>query len=686
MVKKISLMVLSFFLGTKISWAEHEIPRKVLAFYDSKTISDPFFTPLHQRVEIWLNHLGLELVFRPLSESLPSEEEMSEFRGVITWYPRMNVVSDPKSYCSWMNEQMKRGRKVVILGQLGFLQKEGKLILPECENMLQTLGLHYESEFSDNPFFFEIVKKDSSLVEFERKLDLTENLTYHLVRAQQGASVFLKIKRRDLSNSVSDMVFVTGQGGYVHEGYIQYRNSGLGKMHWRIHPLKFLSQAFKMKGLPRPDVTTVNGRRIAYSQIDGDGIFNVSHLDQKSYAGEIIYDDILKKYSEFPFSVSLITGYLDMNPYHNQRSLQMYRNLLGASNVEPASHGYAHPLIWKKGTLALHIPGYTYQAEKEVAGSVTMMNDLMRQLGLSKKARLFQWTGNALPTEEAMISADRAGLLNINGGGGRLDHQYDSYSFLYPLSRVVAGHRQIYSSFSNENIYTNQWGGPYYGFVDVLESFWKTENPIRIKPINIYFHYYSGERVASLRALETIFQKVLSQPIFPMFAGDYSQIVSGFFQGHMEGIPGGFRLWNFGALRTIRFDDESRSIDLARSKGVLGFQHFQGSLYIFLDENKEHRFYWSHSVPERPYLDNASISMKEFSANRKKIHFLKQGWYQSEIVLGGVLPRSRYQINSGKDVFQERSNNQGFLRIHFEHTENSGLYQPVTITLESQQN
>ena len=54
-----------------------------------------------------------------------------------------------------------------------------------------------------------------------------------------------------------------------------------------------------------------------------------------------------------------------------------------------------------------------------------------------------------------------------------------------------------------------------------------------------------------------------------------------------EIIPLGENSWRFnhrGKLQTIRFDQATfLSVDLTRSAGVIGQQHFQGSLYVALD-------------------------------------------------------------------------------------------------------
>jgi hypothetical protein len=46
----------------------------------------------------------------------------------------------------------------------------------------------------------------------------------------------------------------------------------------------------------------------------------------------------------------------------------------------------------------------------------------------------------------------------------------------------------------NENVYTNLWISPFWGYINVIQTFELIENPRRLKSISIYYHFYtSGE-------------------------------------------------------------------------------------------------------------------------------------------------------------------------------------------------
>lgn len=582
--------------------AFQKMPRHVLAVYDSSQNADIYFTKIHQRAEIWLNHLGMIVDYQDIQAPLLSLNPETT-RAVIMWFPAGYKVPNPSSYCSWLHQQMAQGIKIVILGELGINSrdenKRGEKLTAECTSFLEDFGLDYQSNFSENPYFFDIAKKDAIMVEFERKLVLNEDLEYQQVRATRAKSrVYLQLIRRDMEGSLSDVIFTNDKGGFAMETFVNFRMAENEKVQWRLHPFYFLEEALGIQNWPRPDTTTLDGKRIFFSQIDGDGIFNVSMLDGKSYSGRVVIDEILKKYPKLPVTASIIAGYLDMPQYFTEKEKKLYQDLFSLPNVEPAVHGYAHPLVWKKGSVSLDIAGYHFSSSMEISGANQKLNELLENLKISKKSRVYLWTGDALPDSEALQDIREHQLLNMNGGGGRYDKAYPSYSYLFPLSRWVQEKeqkisRQYYTAFSNENIYTNLWKGPYYGFFNVIESFQNTESPFRLKPYNLYYHYYSGERQASVHALKEVLDYISHQEITPIFASQYIQIVQDFFEMTLSEKAGGYCVDHpaDGALRTIRFDHEKRKVDWSRSKAVKSANYHNGHLYISLDTGSHHEIY-----------------------------------------------------------------------------------------------
>ncbi|PIR21603.1 MAG: hypothetical protein COV45_02355 [Deltaproteobacteria bacterium CG11_big_fil_rev_8_21_14_0_20_47_16] len=675
-------IILALLLVSSVAFAGEPLPRKILALYDAREYSDHFFTPLHQQAEMPLNYLGMELVFRDVNQPLPSTAEMANFRGVITWFEKRQAVQRPADYCSWILSEMDRGKKLVILGRLGFATMERDRIDPVCQKALEKLGVRYLGNRSESRFFLKITKKDHDMVEFEHDLGANDDLNYAQFKiVDPRAHVYLQANRIDMSDSESALVITSPNGGLVYDSYVLIEDRDLHKLHWRINPYRFFEEAFGVTGWPRPDPTTMNGSRIFYSHIDGDGIFNVSHIDQHSYSAEIILEDVLKKNLDVPVSASIIAGYLDLPQYAGEREMSLYRNLFSLSNVEPGVHGYAHPLIWKKQTVALKIPGYQYSVDMEVKGAVEKTRNLLSKLHIPKDVTLYQWTGNCLLPPEALASAEAAHVENMNGGDTRFDRQFDSYAFVYPLSIVKGGRRQVYISASNENTYTNLWEGPYYGYADVLQTFDNTESPRRIKPVNIYYHYYSGERQAALQAVKKAYDYAHTHSLLAMWASDWPPIVNDFFATKVTPIAGGYQIHNLGKLRTIRFDHERRNVDMLHSKGVVGFAHERGSLYVSLDEGVDHSIILTSAHQDRPYIINATFKTRAFQWEPGGIRFEKLGWMTSHMRLGGMHPNATYTILAGTAPFSEKADRNGELEIHFSKAEMGRQYQEVIVRL-----
>lgn len=681
-IKWWSGIVFSLVLLTAIpTRAETEIPRKILALYDASNVVDVSQTPIHRHAEMPLNYLGMEVIYRDVNLPLPSEQDMAGYRGIITWFTKKDQITTPSDFCGWAKDQMVAGRKMVILERMGFYAEGTRRMTPVCKEMLQYLGVRYMGGFTEDRFYLDVVRKDPAMVEFEHKLGAAEDLKYvHLKSIDPKARVYLVMRRTDTPDSDSSLVLTTSRGGLAYASYVQATiPDDVNRIHWRINPFRFFEEAYAVKGLPRPDVTTLNGTRIFYSHMDGDGIFNVSHIDNKTYSGEVIYTEILKPYSDIPISTSIITGYLDMPQYMGEREMNLYRDIYTLPNVEATAHGYAHPEKWLKRKVELKIPGYTFDVQKEVQGAVVLERALLKKLGIEKGVPMYQWTGDCMVPPEAIASAMAAGVVNMNGGDSRFDDYYDSHSFVAPLGILKEGYRQIYASNSNEYTYTDVWKGRFYGYGEVLATFENTETPRRLQPVNIYYHFYSGERVAALQALKSAYDYARSHRLFPIVASRFPQIVTDYFATQVFPVAGGYRIKNQGALRTIRFDDENRNVDLGRSTGVMGFTHENGSLYVTLDDKTDHTIFLTVAMPTQPYVIDTTFDIQRFSRTGSGVRLEKNGWMKSAMRLGGLRPNTTYRVQAGGTPGMIRSSKSGTLEVVFPTAEMGRFFQEVTV-------
>lgn len=636
-----------------------EKKRVILAFFDSseEINSRLNYNLVHHAAEMALNHLGLTVRYFDIAKGLPREEEMRDVLAVLSWFKDDNI-PHAKDYCLWASRQVKDGKKYIILGDFGAYKDTltGEFTPLDVINQLfGSIGLEYSGDWTDNPFVIELVKKDPRMVEFERTLE-NEIGAYERVKSINPSNkVYLQLKRTDLADSISDMVVTTSNGAFASDDYEIFIDYASDKMQWRINPFLFFEEALGLKDELRFDTTTLFGRRIFYSHIDGDGIRNVSSIDNRSYCGEIIFEEIFKKY-ELPITASFITADIDPKYFGNSRLLKLAEEIVKLDNLEIGNHSFSHPLDWERELTAYAIKGYSHKViggeeleilsespygeaaivtvgknnflKKEIIYSSKYIDSNLSSSG--KETVIFQWTGNCRPPAQAVTMADELKIENINGGDTRFDSLLPSYTGVAPLTRSLENRRiQVYTSNANENIYTNGWKGPFDGFKYVIDTFQQTENPTlieaaarRVSPINVYYHFFSAEKDISLKALKEVYDYALTQEIIPIFTSDYAKIVRGFFSAKINSI--GQDVWelsDFGACRTVRFDRQDIYPDLQKSDGILGFRQWENCLYIYLADQEKVVLHLTKNPPKEPFLKESSAVLNNCKIRKEEIDF-----------------------------------------------------------------
>ncbi len=644
-----AFLLCAFVRSPSYSSTPESMNRAVMGLYNSseRKYNYDFNSDLHRRVEMVINRLGLVMELHDVARGLPSDREMKGYDSIIVYFAS-NKMNNAAKYWKWLERQLRSGKRVVMLDGIGpetdtrFGPVDKKII----NATLSLMGIRAGFEYSDQPLDIAVAFKDSSVVEFERKLigDLTTFTEIH--STGKSNKVFLRLRLKS-SGILSDSVILTPNGGFVADGYLTHTQEKTDITKWRIDPFFFFSRALGVDHTPRPDVTTRNGARVFYSHIDGDGITSRTRFDQKRSTGDVLYTEIFHRESWAPFSVSVIVAEMMPRLKGNANAINMAKKIFRLPNVEPASHTFSHPLVWDRAlvtsvdidnyadigitketfsneaVLPWVIAGYSFDPKKETVGAIDFIN---RNLSPpNRKARLLQWSGNCLPPRSTIKLAQDAGILNINGGDLRFDATYPSYIYVAPLFRKAGNYIQVYSSASNENLYTNNWTGLFGGFVNVINTYKRTESPIRVAPVNLYFHFYSGERLESLNALKKILKWVKTQNAFPMFTTEYVESVLDF--ANMKITPIGTAQWiveNSGDCRTIRFDNYSAAtiVDMEKSSGVLGYKYEKKSLYVHLDEHYRHRIVLTRRKTRRiPYLSFATSDVHGFGRDRDSLTY-----------------------------------------------------------------
>jgi hypothetical protein len=217
------------------------------------------------------------------------------------------------------------------------------------------------------------------------------------------------------------------------------------------------------------------------------------------------------------------------------------------------------------------LPGYEFNLQAEIPGSIEYIDSRLAPPG--KRTRVFLWTGDTAPTQEAVELASASGVVNMNGGDTLITRSEPTLTAVAGLGLLRGPALQVFAPMQNENLYTNEWTGPFYGFERVIETFELTESPLRVKPINIYYHTYSATKSASLLALNRVYDWAERQSTVPVYASDYIRKVMDF---HAIAIARDWRVqaptWRVrgdGALRTLRIPADA-TVALGASQHVAG--------------------------------------------------------------------------------------------------------------------
>ncbi|MBF0161487.1 MAG: hypothetical protein HQL88_04285 [Magnetococcales bacterium] len=676
-MKKVLLwMVMGiFWMGTVATGngAGKPVSRTVLAFHNpSETYEESRFQPLHRWGEVILNHFGLVVHYLDQQQPLPPLSALEGVQGIVVWTE--SAFSNPDTILTWLEQAMEAGIRVVVLGNSPFMgDQENPLSLARRNRFWNKMGMRQDGEWVQLTYKVKVVRKDSEMVEFERPLSGLLPPYDRMSIVNGRVKSYLTVNHSEDPATASDLVAVGPLGGYVAANYAVFKNPEMFQKQWHINPILFFRQALGLeRHTPAPDTSTLSGRRIFYSHIDGDGWRNLSEIspyrEKNRLSAEVILKEILERYDDLPVTVAPIAGDLDPAWFGTQAAQEIARRIFALPHVELGSHTYSHPLDWiffKDYTQAREKPFLEYYPQKgfhsmtallrhwllpqqelapdigmeriqeflykrkdsaettapqdqtteqsketpvEKKSTLTMGHKIPRSYGVEpfdmnkelegavrftehfappdKKVAIIHWSGNTHPSEESIATVRRLGLQDINGGDTRFDQEYPSLSWIAPLAREVGPYHQVYSSNSNENTYTDLWTDRFFGFRYLVHTLENTEIPWRMKPVNIYYHIYSGEKLSSYTALRSNLEYVRRQELAPITTSHFSRIVQGFFSTRMELL--GEKQWRIaqrGAVQTIRFDHATHwAVDWSRSVGVVGQRHQHGSLYIALDE------------------------------------------------------------------------------------------------------
>lgn len=591
-------------------------PRRVLALYDGQEYPEGLQqTDIHKLLAMPLEHLGYTLDYLDVNVGLPGNLLTGQYAGIVSWFNN-DALLHPAVYRDWLLRQMEAGVKVAILGNLGF----------KADNaFLKHLGVELsQSESLEGSL---MVRGSDKIIGYEAKPQpVTRGFTAWQV-LEDGVQKHLSFTGQSEGPVVA--VFSGNWGGAALHPYV-IEASYQGLKRWIINPFEFLTTALDVKGIPVPDITTENGRRLLLVQVDGDGAGNKAEIPGTPLAIKVIRDQFLQKYN-LPSTVSIIEGEMANRGSSDKlaEAEKIAQDIFKLRHVEIASHSYSHPSAWfPKNTIdargdeyQLSIDGYGFDLHREIAGSVEYINNTLAPE--NKRARVFLWTGDGLADREALALARSLGLENMNGGGATISNDEKTVTRVPPLGYVINDQLQVYAPIASEHVYTNRWQGPFHAFNRVIETMQLTDRPLRLKPLHIHYHFYSGSKMDSINALKSVYEWTVQQEHRPVWVSEYGQKVNEFRNLTMfRRVDGAWDIRGLNTLRTLRLPASTGWPDLERSEGIVGVRDASQGRYVHLLPNHgQVLLYTTPEPPLSPYLSHSNGEIEEWQKTSGNVNF-----------------------------------------------------------------
>ena len=547
--------------------SKNALKREVLTLIYAPKV-DVSLTEAHEYGALPLEYLGYIQKLYNIEKNLPPIKSLSRYKAVVVWlrdyYPK------PQVLLKWIEQAKRSGIKIAFVGNFGF-DVQG--------DELQSLGITIQK---NNKMLKKSISVKAPMVGYE----IAPSMSYNSrIIECKDCQALLQYKYDN--NITSIPVAFTSWGGYmVDEGYVTEINK---ENIWVSDPFAFFQQALGLEKIPVADPTTENGKRLLFSHIDGDGIMNKVEGDFGTFSGDAILNHILKKYP-IPHSVSVIGAEIDPNGLYPKLSptlVAITKKMFALPNVEPASHTFTHPFFWGKikndnldPQYRLKPKGYTFSLKRELQTTLENINTKYIQPNKHPKARTIFWSGDCAPRVNALEFIYKHHILAINGGDTTIQNASPWLSRVAPFGLQRGDYYQIYTGAQNENVFTNDWLGPFWGYKRVIQTFQLTNSPRRLKPVDIYYHLYSGSKQASLEALKYVFDWAMKQDMMPIFTSEYIPKVMDMYAVSVAHENNKWLFSGMRDLKTVRFEDYNGSFDLNASHNIAGFSQFENHTYV----------------------------------------------------------------------------------------------------------
>jgi hypothetical protein len=628
--------------------SKNALKRELLMLYDGTLYEgtdddDKVFSSAFQHGATAVEYMGYIPVLYDISDGLISDEKLQRFAGAIIWLYGDYAKKHSKEFEKFIFKIKQNGMKILFFRGLD----------PSYHlNIFRKLRIGINTNFNAENISDEKknIKYRSDLNYIGYEIDpYYEPTGFHF--NPENSKKLLEVIGKDYTSTIAA---ITPWGGYVFEGASIVEISG--ETLWVIDPFKLIRDSLRLKKLAVPDPTTENGNRLLFVHMDGDGIMNRAEWDAELFSGDVLYKEIFSRY-KIPQSISIIEGetapyglYGKYNSDKEEGDISpkleaIARRTYTLDNIEPASHTFTHPFYWGKiinDTLnknyRLQVPNYKFSLAREISGSLKYINT---KLNFKKrKANTIFWSGDCLPTSTTLEYLYKNDILQINGGDTVIVNDKPWLSNIAPYGIKRGDYYQVFTGAQNENVFTNDWLGPFWGYKKVIQTFKLTDKPKRFKPIDIYYHTYSGSKRASLNALHTVYKWAMKQEVMPVYTSYYIPKVMDFYDISLAYEKNRWLIKGTKNLKTLRLEKDV-NIDLSKSIGIIGMKDHESDRYIHLDEHATQMLVLSKEDKDQSYLIDSNVAL--ISSNRSK--------KSMELLFGGEVPaKIRYRLAKGCEL------------------------------------
>jgi hypothetical protein len=593
------------------SSSKKAFPREVLLVYNGAHLEDDYIglSNAHLFAAMPLEYLGFVPRLVDVNKPLPYSDLSNQYAGIIIWLDRQ--IPDYLALMNWVKYAISQNVKVLFLGDASFSLQD---------KVIQTLGIQYHKSHASKKEPLRKVHQDK-LFGFE--IPPSVGYQKELLTIQHGSPL---MTYQNAQAQTTTLAALMPWGGYAKDEALM---SSYGEFSlWVCNPFSLFTQALRLPKMPAPDPTTENGKRLMFLHVDGDGSMNRVESNPKEFSIQRVLNHFIKKYT-FPQSISIVESETAKHGKYPKLSATLEKaaqKIYQYPYIEGATHTFSHPYHWRElerdpsnphYRTPLKYP-YTFTPKREFDDSLAYINQKLIQ-HKRKKAKTVFWSGDCSPSETILAYTYQHNLLNINGGDTYITNDRPWLSLVQPLGLQLGDYYQVFTGQQNENVYTNDWLGPFWAFKKVIQTFNLTESPRRLKPIDVYYHFYSASKTASEQALKEIYDWVLTQDVMHIFTSEYPQKVTNFYDASLSQENNQWLLCGFDKLRTVRLPTSLGVPHIQNSLGVAGYNNHNNNYYVHLDNKKNKILTLLDSSTQDTHLISANARLLSQEGNTQ--HF-----------------------------------------------------------------